>query len=302
MEARKAHVSARWLVVGGLAALTTAATACGGSSSSSSASSAAAGAGSSASSAASSAASGASSAASGASSAASSAASNGKKYVVGVSNTLAGQRLARGDDLLDQGAGEGLGPGLEADRRQPDRAAPQQIADIRNLISAGANVDHRQPVEPGGARCRDQAGDGEGDHRRRGRPGRSTSRAPTTCTNDQVPVRQARRRVALQEAQRQRQRGRDARRRRRPADTDRHNGFKDALKAYPNIKVVKSVFTGWALATGGEADPGHPQLRHEGRRRLDIRHRLERRRRVQDRRQAATCRSSAPTTTGSSSS
>jgi len=32
-----------------------------------------------------------------------------------------------------------------------------------------------------------------------------------------------------------------------PADADRHQGFMEALKKYPDIKVVGSVFTGWAL-------------------------------------------------------
>jgi len=38
-----------------------------------------------------------------------------------------------------------------------------------------------------------------------------------------------------------------------PADTDRHKGFQQALKAFPNIKVVKSVFTGWQFAPAGQA-------------------------------------------------
>jgi ribose transport system substrate-binding protein len=37
-----------------------------------------------------------------------------------------------------------------------------------------------------------------------------------------------------------------------PADTDRHTGFQQALKKYPNIKVVKSVFTNWTYPTGGQ--------------------------------------------------
>ena len=37
-----------------------------------------------------------------------------------------------------------------------------------------------------------------------------------------------------------------------PADTDRHNGFKQALKKYPGIKVVKQTFTGWSFAPGGK--------------------------------------------------
>jgi ribose transport system substrate-binding protein len=31
-----------------------------------------------------------------------------------------------------------------------------------------------------------------------------------------------------------------------PADADRHEGFTDALKKYPDIKVVASVFTNWS--------------------------------------------------------
>jgi ribose transport system substrate-binding protein len=37
-----------------------------------------------------------------------------------------------------------------------------------------------------------------------------------------------------------------------PADTARHEGFMEALKAYPNIKVVKQTFTGWQFGTGGK--------------------------------------------------
>ena len=37
-----------------------------------------------------------------------------------------------------------------------------------------------------------------------------------------------------------------------PADTDRHTGFQQALKKYPKIKVVKSVFMNWDFATAGK--------------------------------------------------
>jgi ribose transport system substrate-binding protein len=37
-----------------------------------------------------------------------------------------------------------------------------------------------------------------------------------------------------------------------PADTDRHTGFQQALKKYPGIKVVKQTFTGWSFAPGGK--------------------------------------------------
>ena len=37
-----------------------------------------------------------------------------------------------------------------------------------------------------------------------------------------------------------------------PADADRHEGFMEALKAFPDIKVVASTFTGWALDKGAQ--------------------------------------------------
>jgi ribose transport system substrate-binding protein len=37
-----------------------------------------------------------------------------------------------------------------------------------------------------------------------------------------------------------------------PADTDRHNGFQEALKKYPGIEVVAAVFTGWDPSTAAQ--------------------------------------------------
>ena len=37
-----------------------------------------------------------------------------------------------------------------------------------------------------------------------------------------------------------------------PADTDRHKGFVEAVKEYPNIKVVKSVYSNWDWPTGSK--------------------------------------------------
>ncbi len=37
-----------------------------------------------------------------------------------------------------------------------------------------------------------------------------------------------------------------------PADSDRHEGFTEALKKYPDIKVVASVFTGWSFDKGAQ--------------------------------------------------
>src|SRR3954447_23544870 len=37
-----------------------------------------------------------------------------------------------------------------------------------------------------------------------------------------------------------------------PADTDRHTGFMQAKAKYPGIKIVKQTFTNWSFATGGK--------------------------------------------------
>jgi ribose transport system substrate-binding protein len=37
-----------------------------------------------------------------------------------------------------------------------------------------------------------------------------------------------------------------------PADEDRHKGFREGLKKYPGIKVVKETFTQWQFAPGGK--------------------------------------------------
>ncbi len=37
-----------------------------------------------------------------------------------------------------------------------------------------------------------------------------------------------------------------------PADTDRHNGFLEALAKYPDIEVVAETFTGWDPSTGAQ--------------------------------------------------
>lgn len=37
-----------------------------------------------------------------------------------------------------------------------------------------------------------------------------------------------------------------------PADDDRHKGFTEAVSKYPDIKVVKEIFTGWDFSKGGQ--------------------------------------------------
>jgi ribose transport system substrate-binding protein len=240
MQQSRARGTTKWVIAGGLAVVATAATACGGSSSSSSASSAAADAGSSASSAVSSGASSASSAAG--------AASNGKKYVVGVSNTLQGNGWREEMICSIKAQAKVSGQVSKLIVANKTEGTPQQIADIRNLISAGANIIIVDPSNPAAlVPVIKQA----------------TAKGITVVSVDQgVDEKTA---YNLQNDQYQygklgaewlfkkmggkgnvvEMRGIDG----ASADTDRHNGFQDALKAYPDIKVVKSVFTGWALAT-----------------------------------------------------
>ena len=130
--------------------------------------------------------------------------------------------------------------------------AAEQIADIRNLISARRERDHHQPVELDGAQLRDRRG---GLARRQDRA-RSTSASPRrrryNATNDQV----AYGRIGAEWLFKKlggkgnvvEMRGIAG----VPADTDRHTGFMQAKKKYPGIKVVKSTFTGWQFATGGK--------------------------------------------------
>ena len=68
-----------------------------------------------------------------------------------------------------------------------------------------------------------------------------------------------------------------------PADSDRDKGFQEVMAKNPDIKV-KEVFTGWDFTKGG--DIAVQELNSgELRRHLDLGHRLHRGQRVQDRRQ-----------------
>ena len=84
-----------------------------------------------------------------------------------------------------------------------------------------------------------------------------------------------------------------------PADTDRHTGFQQALKKYPGIKVVKSTFMGWDFATAGKQMLDILNSGVQGRRRLELGRRLHRDPARSRRRASRSSRSSVPTTTSS---
>src|SRR6185312_2448331 len=159
-----------------------------------------------------------------------------KQYVVGVSNTLIGNGWR--EEMVCSVKAEALASGKVSKVVLANRngGPSEQIADIRNLISAGANIiiinpSDRKALDPVIKQATDrgivvvtvdQAVD-----------------APTAhvVTNDQKAYGKLGAKGNVVEL-----RGIDG----VPADADRHEGFAEALKNYPDIKVVASLFTGWS--------------------------------------------------------
>ena len=162
------------------------------------------------------------------------------------------QRLARGDDLLDQGRGaEASGKVSKVVVANRNGGPSEQIADIRNLISAGANIiiinpSDREALNP----VIKQAAD-------KGIVVVAVDQAVSApqayvLTNDQVEYAKLGAKWLFDKLGGKgsvvEMRGIDG----VPADADRHEGFTEVLKNYPNIKVT-SVFTGWALDKTAQA-------------------------------------------------
>jgi len=220
----------RALLGGSLVLVTAVASACGGSSGSSSTSAATAG--------------GASSASGGG---ATSAAPGGKKYVVGVSNTLQGNGWREEMVCSIKAQAKVSGQVSKLIVANKTEGTPQQIADIRNLISAGANIIIVNPSSPTALNGVIKEATGRGitvvavDQA-------VTEPSAYVLSNDQVAYGKIGAEWLFKKLGGKgdvvEMRGADG----AQADTDRHNGFQEALKGYPGIKVVKSVFTNWSLA------------------------------------------------------
>jgi ribose transport system substrate-binding protein len=168
-----------------------------------------------------------------------------KKFVVGVSNTLIGNGWR--EEMVCSIKAEALASGKVSKVILANRngGPSEQIADIRNLISAGANIiiinpSDRKALDPVIKEATgrgivvvavDQAVD-----------------APTAyvLTNDQTAYGREGAEALFKKLGGKGNvvelRGIDG----VPADSDRHEGFTEALKKYPDIKVVASVFTGWS--------------------------------------------------------
>lgn len=167
------------------------------------------------------------------------------KYIVGVSNTLIGNGWR--EEMICSIKAEAEASGLVSKVIVANRngGPSEQIADIRNLISAGANAiiinpSDREALNP----VIKQAAD-------KGIVVVAVDQAVSApeayvLTNDQVDYAKLGAKWLFEKLGGKgnviEMRGIDG----VPADADRHNGFDEVLKGYPNIHVT-SVFTGWAL-------------------------------------------------------
>src|SRR5215471_19274116 len=174
-----------------------------------------------------------------------------KQYVVGVSNTLVGNGWR--EEMVCSIKAEALASGKVSKIILANRngGPSEQIADLRNLISAGVNIiivnpSDRKALDPVIKQATDRqivvvAVDQAVD-------------APSAyvVTNDQTAYGRLGAEALFKKLGGKgnvvEMRGIDG----VPADADRHEGFTEALKNYPDIKVVASVFTGWSFDKGAQ--------------------------------------------------
>jgi ribose transport system substrate-binding protein len=173
------------------------------------------------------------------------------KYVIGVSNTLVGNGWR--EEMICAIKAQALASGKVSKVIVANRngGSAEQIADIRNLISAGANAIVINPSSGNALNSVIAQAAARGvkvvsvDQR-------VTAPQAHNVTNDQVAYGKL---GAEWLFKKMGGKGNVVEMRGIagvPADTDRHNGFEQALKEYPNIHVVKQVFTGWDFATAGK--------------------------------------------------
>ena len=173
------------------------------------------------------------------------------KYVVGVSNTLIGNGWR--EEMVCSIKAEALSSGKVSKLVLANRngGPSEQIADLRNLISAGVNIIILNPsdrkaldpvIEQAIAKhilvvAVDQAVSAPGAY---------------VLSNDQVAYGREGAEALFKtlggKGNVVEMRGIDG----VPANSDRHEGFEQALKKYPDIKVVASVFTGWSHDKGSQ--------------------------------------------------
>ena len=174
-----------------------------------------------------------------------------KKYVIGVSNTLVGNGWR--EEMICSVKAQALASGKVSSVKVANRngGAAEQNADLRNLISSGANAIVVNPSSSTALNSVIAQAASRGikvvsvDQR-------VTAKQAYNATNDQVAYGRL---GAAWLFKTLKGKGNVVEMRGIagvPADTDRHTGFMQALKKYPGIKVVKSTYTGWSFAPGGK--------------------------------------------------
>jgi ribose transport system substrate-binding protein len=173
------------------------------------------------------------------------------KFILGVSNTLVGNGWREEMICAVKAQAAASGQVSKVLVSNQNGAAPEQIAAIRNLISSGAKA---IIINPADATALNSV---IAEAKRRGVKIISVDQAIDSpdvynVTNNQkeygklggewLAKKMGGKGNVLE------MRGISG----APADTARHEGFMEALKAYPNIKVVKQTFTGWQFGTGGK--------------------------------------------------
>ena len=173
------------------------------------------------------------------------------KFVLGVSNTLVGNGWR--EEMICAVKAQALASGKVSKVIVANRngGPAEQIADIRNLISAGANAIIINPSSANALNAVVAQAAARGvkivsvDQR-------ITAPQAYNVTNDQVAYGRL---GAAWLFKKLGGKGNVVEMRGIagvPADTDRHTGFMQAKKNYPGIKVVKRTFTGWSFAPGGK--------------------------------------------------
>src|SRR3954464_14157647 len=172
-------------------------------------------------------------------------------YVIGVSNTLVGNGWR--EEMICAVKAQALASGKVSKVIVANRngGPAEQSADIRNLISAGANAIIINPSSPTALNPVVAQAAARGvkvvsvDQR-------VTAPSAYAVTNDQVAYGRL---GGLWLFKKLGGKGNVVEMRGIPgvpADTDRHTGFMQAKKKYPGIHIVKQTFTSWQFANGGK--------------------------------------------------
>ena len=172
-------------------------------------------------------------------------------YVLGVSNTLVGNGWREEMICSIKAQAKSSGKVRRVIVANRNGGPAEQSADIRNLISAGANAIIINPSSPTALNPVIQQAVARGikivsvDQR-------VTAPGAWNVTNDQVAYGRLGGEWLFKKLG---GRGNVVEMRGIagvPADTDRHRGFMQAKRKYPNIKIVKQTFTNWQFAPGGK--------------------------------------------------